>query len=553
MSIAAQPGTTREGSGPTILAGPLRADGGILADYLAGRDLSAFYTGDPFAGGAYARKAAEVDERLDAAARVRVAPAIEPLGDAAGRVERILSGDGYFVTTGQQPALFGGPLYTLYKALSAIRLAEALEQRLERPVLALFWIGADDHDWDEANHATILDADDYPVRLAVEGGEETAPVALSRRVWGEDITRVVREMEERLPRSAFSGAVAEHLRQAYVPTATVADSFTATLRLLLGGHRIALVSSASDHVRRAAAPVLRHEAEETPAHTVLNARQTERLVDAGYAAQVPLAAGASNLMLDSAGRERLMRTRAGWATRRSGRLLAHTDLMRLLESEPDRFSPNVLLRPVVESALLPTIAYVGGPAEVAYFAQIGCLFRAHGILPPVVVPRHAVTIVDPVVKRLLDRVRLDSDAFRRPLHELVSERIRGEVPPDVEAALATVRAGVRDEYERLAAAAERLDPTLRGSVISSRNHSLREAHRAERRILRALKRREHLLVEQLRRVSAHLHPAGAPQERTLGPLPLVARYGPDIVERIARSLDIDLTRSGGWAGPDCHP
>ncbi|HSJ09804.1 MAG TPA: bacillithiol biosynthesis cysteine-adding enzyme BshC, partial [Longimicrobiales bacterium] len=453
-----------------ILAGPLAGGGALVRDYLDGRDLSAFYTGHPGDIEAYRRKAREVEARLDAAARARAGGAIEALGDAGHHLQRILAGDGFFVTTGQQPALFGGPLYTLYKVLAAVRLAASLEAQLGRPMLALFWVGSDDHDWAEANHTTVLDAQGYAQRITVSAPAEAPPVPMSERRWGEGVERAVEEMVSLLPPGPFGRDVADHIRREYTPDATVAASSTATMRMLLRDQRVAMVDSAHPLLRRAAAPVQRHEESHAARHGALIARQTKRLDELGYGAQVPVAEDASNLMLlDENGRDRLMYGARGWHTRREKRGISQDELVARIEREPDRFSPNVFLRPVVESAAFPTLAYVAGPGELSYFAQIGCLFTAHGILPPVIVPRASVTIVEPTMHRLLERTGVTVEQVRRPLDELVQERLRRDLPPEVTASLDALRESLVEAHASLGDAATRIDPTLRGPIEAARN------------------------------------------------------------------------------------
>jgi bacillithiol synthase len=544
----------RAAPAPEILAGPLQGGGALVRDYLAGAAaLEPFFTGHPGDIDAYRRKAAEVDERLDAGARSAAAPAIVPLGDAAGRLERILAGDGYFVTTGQQPALFGGPLYTLYKVLGAIRLAETLERELGRSVLALFWIGADDHDWDEANHVSMLDPQGYVQRLEVRAPAHVPPRALGERVWGPDIERVVGEAAALLEGSESGAAVARHIRRDYTPGRTVADSFTATMELLLAGRRVAIVNSAHPAVRRAAVPVLLREARHGAENFEALSRHTARLAAAGYGAQVALDAGASNLMLHGPdGRERLVRSDRGWRTRRRGQTAAPEALLARIAAEPEAFSANVLLRPVVESALFPTIAYVAGPGELGYFAQIGCLFRAHGILAPIVAARPSVVVVELRVRRTLVKRGLEPADFRRPIDELVGDVIRREVPPAASAALERIRRMLHDLYGDVMAATDAIDPTLRGPLTAARNWSTVRALEAEKRIVRHLKRRNEVLVEQLRRVSASLHPDNGPQERTLNVLPWVAAHGLGVVGAMESALDARLNRVAEWNGPACE-
>ena len=533
-----------------ILVRPLQGGGRLTRDYLAGHDLSAFYSGHHSDIAAYLRKAAEVDRRLGA--RSALTPAIEPLGDSAGRLGSILDGEGFFVTTGQQPALFGGPLYTLYKILGAIRLADVLERRLGRPVLALFWIGSDDHDWDEANHSAVLDAQQYVQRIAVSAPAGAPAVPLSQRRWGEGVGRAVEELAAALPDTVDSRDIMAHVREAYVPQNTVAASFTATLRFLLHDRRVAFVDSAHPALRRAAAPVLRADAVRMLAGDEPVVRQTEVLAAAGYDAQVAVAGDAANLMLlDEGGRDRIIRTARGWTTRRERGGIGESELLDMIESEPERFSPNVLLRPVVESAVFRTLAYVAGPGELSYFAQIGCLFAAHGILPPVVVPRPSVTLIDGKLRRSLDRLGVDPDALRRPFREAVADTVAEDMPRDVLHALDALRNSIVDGYDELAAAAEGIDPTLLGPLIAARNASLLNASAAEKKIAAQLQRKNHVKIEQLRRAAAHIQPLNAPQERVFGPLPFVAAHGRALIARIEAEIDMEPSGTASWSGPRC--
>lgn len=537
-----------------VRATPLRGGGVLVRDYLDGKsELGQFFAGHPSDPAAFRGKAGEVEARLDAAGRRAAGAAILPLGDAADRLAKILDGDGFFVTTGQQPGLFGGPLYTLYKALAAIRMAAALEGVLGRPVLALFWVGSDDHDWAEASHSAFLDGEGFVQRVSVPAPADATPLPMSRRTWGGGIDSAVADVAEHLPPTPSGDVVRAHLREAYTRDTTVAASFMATLRLLLHDQRIALVDSADARVRRAAAPVLRAEVERTSAHHELLRRQTERLAEAGYPAQVAVVAGTSNLMVeDDHGRDRLVRGRHGWLTRRERTAMTDDALFRLLDREPERFSANVLLRPVVENSIFPTIAYVAGPGEVRYYAQLGCLFHAHGIRPPVVVPRPSVTLIEPAIRRILDELGTQADALARPFEELFTDAARQRAPSSLAAALQRVREDVTEAFAALEKAAVAIDPTMRGPVRAARNRSLREADRAERRILRQLKRQHGVVGMRLRRAAASLFPDGAPQERVFGALPFLARYGPGLVPAIAAVLELEPDGSAAWDASACE-
>lgn len=527
---------------PEIVVQPLSGSR-LLRDYLAGTTAAAgFFSGHPADPAAYRRKAAEVDARLDPAARRRMAGSITALSAAArGKLARILDGGGYFVTTGQQTGLFTGPLYTVYKALSAIRLAGALEGLLGRPVLALFWAAADDHDWDEVCRATVLDGRGYPqpIELAARGDEPPLPMA-ERRL-DESAARAVAELRDLLPATTFRDRLVPRLRAAYAPGQSMAAAFEATLAAVFDGQEIALVSSAHPLVKEHAAPVLLAALEAAERDETLVAWQTEALLRNGYHAQVSVAPGASNVFCtDEQGRDRLVREGGNWALRRTRRVLDGADLRARLAADPAAFSPNVLLRPVVESALFPTLAYVGGPAETSYFAQIGCLFQAHGIMPPVVFPRHSVTLVEPPVKRALARFGLDLAQLQRPLEEVLELVIRRDLPAGIMDELRKLRAGLADGYAALAEAAEAAAPGMHGPLLSARRQALAQVTAMEKKIIRHAEREQAARLEQLRRAAAQVQPGGAPQERALNVCPFLARYGPELLECVLAALTVRL-------------
>jgi uncharacterized protein YllA (UPF0747 family) len=211
----------------------------------------------------------------------------------------------------------------------------------------------------------------------------------------------------------------------------------------------------------------------------------------------------------------------------------------------------VLLRPIVENAVLPTIAYVAGPGEVSYYAQSGCLFREYGIEPPVVVPRPSVTLIEGKVRKVLDKMALEPSAFAQPFQELVTHVIRQEMPDDVTTALNALRASLHSGYEQLTHSALKIDPTLSGPLTAARNHSLLQINEVEKKMTGHLRQRNETLVEQLRKASSNLYPEGNAQERVVGPLAYVARYGRDLVPAIAAAMDLEPRPVVSWAGPDC--
>jgi uncharacterized protein YllA (UPF0747 family) len=207
---------------------------------------------------------------------------------------------------------------------------------------------------------------------------------------------------------------------------------------------------------------------------------------------------------------------------------------------------------VVESAVLPTLAYVGGPAELSYFAQLGCLFREHGIAMPLVVPRYGVSLIEAKVQKVLDKQGLDAEAFAEPVHELATRLVREEMPEEAVAALRDIRQALLGGYDRLLDAAVAIDATLKGPIGQARNHGLAAAADAEKKIAQHLKQRNATLVEQLEKAAANLYPHGAPQERVFNALQYLVRYGPELLDALASRMEPGLAEErAGWAGVEC--
>lgn len=548
------PGVVRGGgplAGLELHVAPL-AGSRIVDDYQVGHPaLAPFFAGHPYDIGAYRRKADEVERRLDAASRARVADALKPTTPrAADRLHQVLDGNGFFVTTGQQAGLFGGPLYTVYKALSAVRLAAALESALGRIVVPVFWIAADDHDFDEVSHVVAIDTQDGLHRIQVSRPADAVALPMAEQPLGDDVVAALDAFAATLPPGPFADEALARLRAHYRPGRMVADAFEATMAELLAPFDVVIISSAHPALKRAAAPVLRREFDAQAEHAKLLAHTSAALERAGYGVQVPIAADVSNVFhTDQDGRDRLVREDGGWHYRRSLRRIDNDTLLAALERQPDTFSPNVLLRPVVESALLPTLAYVAGPGELAYFAQIGCLFRAHGIEPPLVFPRHSVTLVGPTVRRLLDRQGLEPASFRQDAQVLIRQALKDDLPPGAAEALQELRSGIDAGFSRLGEASLPIDVTLTGPMDAARRAALASIDRIEKKILARLRDREHTSARQVERIAAHLRPFGAAQERQLNIFSFLARYGATLPIAVAEAMPVALdTPAPDWSG-----
>jgi bacillithiol synthase len=502
----------------------------------------AFYSGHFSDLDAYLAKAAEVDGRFDRKSRSRAAAAltVPPAGDA-DRLRRFVDEGGYVVTTGQQPGLFGGPLYNLYKGITALRLARTLEARLGKPVLPVFWVASEDHDWAEANHTFVVGVDNELHGPSLDAPDPALQRALHRVPMGPAAPALLDGFLQRLPQTDFSAPYAALLRKAVVPGATLPEAFSRILQELLGHHGMYFTDAVDPVVKEASAGLLLDELERAGELEAVLAATGARLEADGYSVQVPLLEGGVNLFLEgTAGRERLYREGAGFRLRLSGERLGLADVRARAAADPRSLSPNVLLRPVVESTVFPTLSYVAGPGETAYCAQLADYFRAHGIRMPVIHPRLGATVVESKIRKVLDKFGLDVAELQKPFDELAGEVTRDEVPAPVRAALGSLRGAIGKGVGELQDAVKAMDPTLMGTAQHVRSQAIAAMEELERKVVAALKRENAVALSQLEKAQLHLFPLGKPQERVINPFYFLARYGGAFLDELVDRFEVNL-------------
>lgn len=516
----------------------------VVAHYLAGEEGAVAFYGAHFRDvEAYRAKAEEVDARFDRAARERAVRALRvPPGADPGRLEAFVEEEGWMVTTGQQPALFGGPLYNVHKALTLARLAEALEARLGRPVLPVFWVGSEDHDFAEADHTAVVGVDNDLHRARVADPDPDGQAPLHRLPLGEDAAEALDEFLQVLPETDFSRDYFELLRDSFQPGETLAAGFHRTMQELLGRFGIFFTDAADAAVKEASLPVLFDELERSARLEDALATAGRKLEDAGYDQQVTVMEGGVNLFLETErGRERLYREGDGFRLHGSGTTLSAEEVRARAEDDPTLLSPNVFLRPVAESATFPTLAYVGGPGEMAYFAQMRGYFEELGIRMPVIHPRGAATVVESKIRKVLDKFGLDVDDLARPFHEVAGEIARDDVPPEVKKAMGMLRGSIARGVSEVEEQVKAVDPTLKGPVQHVRSAAFSALDDLEKKVVHALKRENEIALAQLEKAQLHLWPDGAPQERVMNPFYYLTRYGDGFLDALHARFEVNLT------------
>jgi bacillithiol biosynthesis cysteine-adding enzyme BshC len=315
---------------------------------------------------------------------------------------------------------------------------------------------------------------------------------------------------------------------------------------------MAFVDAANPELKSASRGVLESEVRSAEGNERGLSERARELEAAGWSVQVPVLEGGVNLFIEGpAGRERLYRDGGEYRVR-SGATFSLDDVAMRVRENPQSVSPNVLLRPVVEAATLPTLGYVAGPAETAYLAQLEPLFASHGVAQPIVFPRFSATMVERKIGKVLEKFSLEVATLARPLHEIAGDLAREDLPEGVEQALGEIRDTLDREGDALVDAARSVDPTLKGPIEHARSVSLDGWSEAERKILQAVKRKSETRLQQVEKARLHLFPDGVAQERLVNVFYYLTRYGSpllgELLDHFSQHLPVGLA-AGSMASP----
>jgi len=498
----------------------------LFADYLYRFEhVARFYAHDPHDPESFRRAAAAVDFPAD-----RRAALVSALGEqnaAGAALEKLAQPGTVAVMTGQQVGLFLGPCYAVYKALSAVRLAATLTES-GIPAVPVFWLATEDHDFAEVNHCWVFNAANEAVRLELAGEN-----AERRPVGGIRIDKAPLDgLRGALGGLPFGEETAGLVAEAYADGETLGSAFAKLLRRILRGQDLLLFDPMHPASRRLAAPLLADAVRAMPDLTARLVERGRELAAAGYHSQVLIEGPTSLVFLLEDGRRLGLRRNGDEFQTPDGRRISSHELAARAES----LSPNALLRPVVQDSMLPTVAYVGGPAELAYLAQSQVIYQQLLGRMPVAMPRASATLLDARTARLFDRYGLTLPDFFRgeeAIRALVAAKL---VPPGLAAAIGEARVGVGSVLDGLQGAMAGFDPTLGAAFATSRRKIEYHLAKTERKAARESLRRDERASAETAYACGLVYPQKHLQERRYSVIPFVARHGEGLIERLAGEI-----------------
>ena len=447
------------------------------------------------------------------------------------------------VVSGQQAGLFTGPLYTIYKALSAVKLAGCLRQRNTKAV-PVFWIAAEDHDFEEVAKAEFIGRDCQwkSVEVSTAIHQEGRPVGHVQL--NESIDAVVEELFDLLPNSEFAADMKALVKNAWQPGRGYVESFGIMMTSLLGRHGLIFLDPLDPELKRLAAPLYSEAARRAPEIASALEKRSSELESSGYHAQVLATANSFPLFLhDEEGRRHaVVRVESGkYKTKEKETEYSAEELAKLAEEAPERFSPNVTLRAVVQDYLLPTIAYYGGAAEIAYFAQTAEVYRLLDRPATPILPRSSLTMIERHTGRVLERYGLTLADFFEGLDPVIKRVVEEHLGADTAKLFANAEQNVNHELDRLRGELEGIDPTLASALDTGRKKINYQLEGLRTRFVRAQMNRDEAALRQLQRAFDQIYPNKDLQERHINVTSLLARHGTYVIEWIYNAINLGST------------
>jgi bacillithiol biosynthesis cysteine-adding enzyme BshC len=508
-------------------------------------NVATLYAGDPASPEAWRRAIAraqqpriersEIARILEAQQTRRAAP---PAAVSASRT--LLDPRAVAIVTGQQAGAFGGPLFTLLKAITTIQLARRIADEYQAPAVAVFWIDAEDHDWAEVSTCTVLDANFQQQTITLPAPRGAGELPVASLLLDDRVEASLAQLSGALPATDFHDWVMSGLRAAYHPGVGIADAFARWLESVLGPHGLIVFESADPAAKPLVSDIFKRELAAPGRTAALAAAAGDVLAGRGHTPQVTPTPDSVSLFHLDGGRRPIKHQ--GGAFLIGDERHSEAELSAEAARSPGRFSPNVLLRPIVQDTLFPTIAYVSGPSELAYLGQLGGVYEYFGVPMPLMYPRAMATLVDSATARFLAKYNLGIQELQAEDESALNRLLESQLPQSVESAMKEAEENIRRSIQRVIDVMPALDSTLAGAartMLGKMEHELRSLHS---KMIHAAKKRDETLRRQFTRAHAQAFPHGQPQERALAGVFFLNRYGPALIDRLLEELPLELGR-----------
>ena len=517
----------------------------LFQDYTSGKDdILNFYETNPF-------DEKSVNERIDnfsfSGSRKSTAKVLKTYNqqfDAPASVlksvEKLADKNSLAVVTGQQLTLFGGPVFTIYKTITAINYARQIENKFGIPVVPVFWMADEDHDFDEVSEIHIPGNKETGSYTLQAEGQMGNPSGFIR--FDDKINNLWSEIKSELLETDFSRELWAIIEEYYKPGSDFGTAFGKLMLRLFSEHGLILAGSNFKPVKKLLYKPIQSAVKNASEHFDTLTKTSNKLEAAGYHSQVYL--NESNLFWldDDNNRIKIQYQNDFWSAGDEQQSWATDKLIQDIENTPERFSPNVFLRPIMQDHLLPTLSYIAGPGEVAYYAQMKDFYHQFNKKMPIIKPRTSVTIIESGIDRILKKLPFEVEDYSKRIEDLESEYVAAADTPDIEKIFSDWKHKTEKVLEERKVYIGEIDPTLTNSAEKAQAVFSSELDKLKGKVYRSVKEQENVQINRIKKIQNNLFPNGTLQEREVAFIYFMNKYGMDIWDKLLEELESEHTR-----------
>lgn len=443
------------------------------------------------------------------------------------------------IFSGQQTSFCANPMYVIYKALTTVKLALSYSQLLNRPVVPCFWLATDDHDFEEVRSSNFLLRSGETRTVTYNPAEDPSGYPVSSIVLDDGVNEFCRMVSESLIDTEFKEPLLTKFREFYRKGNKLSHAFARVFNLFLGQWGIILVDPNFPGVKSLYKNVFLKEIENHETTFDLYEKRSADLQEQGYHAQVHKCGSNLNLFYHTPLRTNITYDNDSFQVDGVENNFSKDELLKQASENPEKFSTNVLLRPIAQCNAFPTLAHVVGPSELAYFAQIEPLYKYFEVPFPVAFPRAGMTIIEPHIKKILNKYKLNLPELKNDLEPAIGKVVETLFPSEAANNIESISDSIKRNLDILAVQLKNSDPEGQRNIKNFIKHIDYEANQLQGKLKSSNKKRHEELTGQIRRAHAFLFPNNGLQERVISPLYYANKFGPDIFEAIYESLVVD--------------
>ncbi len=455
-------------------------------------------------------------------------------------IEQLANKNTLAVVTGQQLGILGGPLYTLHKIITAIKLSQQLSERYDDyNFVPIFWLEGDDHDFNEVRSTKIIDEANNLVTIGYgeEIGEEDAKQSVGLLKFNESISELISQLDSLLRDTEFKKPLVDELKSYYSAGKSFKNSFKELIHSVFDEYGLVILDPQDKRLKELLKPVFKKEISEFRNYTDKLVHVSAELEEV-YHAQVKVNPVNLFLNVDDA-RYSIEPVENQFRLKRKRKTFEREELLEIVENEPERFSPNVLLRPICQDYLLPTAFYVAGPSEISYFAQVKSLYSFFNVSPPIIYPRSSATYVEKSITKTLDKYSISIGDLFIDVDNVKKGVIKSITETSLEDVFSSVTIEIELAFDRLKEKLFELDKQTADGSKKYRDKILGALDELKGKAEKTEQKKYEVTLRQIDRAAINLYPNSNLQERELNFVNFANKYGIDFVKFIFDKLEIN--------------